>query len=416
MGARLREQTARWAEWIIVSLLLGSALYEIWASPDRGWPGSPVVSTLLAAAIILPVLFRRRFPLGVLLVVLVASGVQYTYGGDAFQPWFAFVLAFYAVAAHSERRRAVPGGIIGASAIVAVDAGKLLAGDAFGEVVPAWFFVAGVWFFGRWVRSRRVQTERLLERTVVLEREREEKARAAVAEERARIARELHDVVAHSVSVMVVQAQAAQRLTGNEQANLQQQTLNSIETTGRQALVEMRLLLGVLRHTETDLSLSPQPGLDDLEDLIGQVREAELPVELRVEGEAAPLPPGVDLSAYRIVQEALTNTLKHAGPAKARVTIRYRNDEVELEITDDGAGRGGAWVLGRASSGCASASPSTAASSRAAGTTAATSCGRGSRWTRAGREHPRRHSRRSGARADRLPRHPRLRARHRGGR
>ena len=116
--------------------------------------------------------------------------------------------------------------------------------------------------------------------------------------------------------------------------------MRSIETTGRQALVEMRRLLGVLRHTETDLSLAPQPGLDDLEELIRQVREAELPVELRVEGEAAPLPPGVDLSAYRIVQEALTNTLKHAGPANALVTIRYRNDEVELEITDDGAGTG----------------------------------------------------------------------------
>jgi signal transduction histidine kinase len=123
------------------------------------------------------------------------------------------VLAFYAVAAHSEWRRAVLGGIIGAVAVGAVDVTKLLAGDDFGEVVPAWFFVAGVWAFGRWVRSRRFQTEQLLERTEVLERECEEKARATVAEERARIARELHDVVAHSVSVMVVQAQAAQRLT-----------------------------------------------------------------------------------------------------------------------------------------------------------------------------------------------------------
>jgi signal transduction histidine kinase len=340
MTSRMRERVARWAEWIIVSLLFGSALYEIWFAQGGGWTGSPVASTALAAIIILPVLLRSRFPLAVLVVVLAASAVQYVYAGDAFQPWFAFVLAFYAVAAHSERREAVLGGVMGAAAVGAVDVAKLLQGDPFGEVVPAWFFVAGVWAFGRWVRSRRFQTERLLQRTVVLEREREEKARAAVAEERARIARELHDVVAHSVSVMVVQAQAAQRLTGEEQAELRLQTLSSIETTGRQALVEMRHLLGVLRHTDEELALAPQPGLDDLEDLIGQLREAELPVELRVEGEVTPLPPGVDLSAYRLVQEALTNTLKHAGPARAQVTIRYRNDEVELEIIDDGPGTG----------------------------------------------------------------------------
>ena len=125
-----------------------------------------------------------------------------------------------------------------------------------------------------------------------------------------------------------------------EQRDLQRQALGSIVTTGRQALVEMRRLLGVLRRKDADPSLAPQPGLDDVDELIGQSREAGLPVELRIEGEAGPLPPGVNLSAYRIVQEALTNTLKHAGPARARVTIRYRSDEVELEIIDDGAGTG----------------------------------------------------------------------------
>jgi signal transduction histidine kinase len=189
------------------------------------------------------------------------------------------------------------------------------------------------------LHKRRVQAVRLEDRAARLEIEREEKARAAVAEERARISRELHDVVAHSVSVMVVQAQAAQRLTDAERTDLRR-ALGSIETTGRQALVEMRRLLGVLRRTDADLSLAPQPGLDDLDELIGQVREAGLPVELRTEGEPEALPPGVDLSAYRIVQEALTNTLKHAGPAHARVTIRYRNDEVEVEVTDNGAGTG----------------------------------------------------------------------------
>ena len=190
------------------------------------------------------------------------------------------------------------------------------------------------------LHKRRVQAVRLEDRAAQLEIEREERARAAVSEERARISRELHDVVAHSVSVMVVQAQAAQRLSGAEHKDLRRQALCSIETTGRQALVEMRRLLGVLRRTDADLSLAPQPGLGRLDDLIGQMRDAGLPVEVHVEGDAESLPPGVDLSAYRIVQEALTNTLKHAGPARAQVTIRYRTDEVELEITDDGAGTG----------------------------------------------------------------------------
>lgn len=161
----------------------------------------------------------------------------------------------------------------------------------------------------------------------------------AVAEERSRIARELHDVIAHSVSVMVVQAQASQRLLDGEQGEARQ-ALGSIETTGRQALTEMRRLLGILRRTDAELALAPQPGLGSLDALIGQFRESGLPVDLRVEGEPRSLPPGVDLSAYRIVQEALTNALKHAGPARADVVVRYSDDGVELEIADDGPGTG----------------------------------------------------------------------------
>jgi signal transduction histidine kinase len=138
---------------------------------------------------------------------------------------------------------------------------------------------------------------------------------------------------------MVVQAQAAQRLLRGEQEEARQ-ALDSIETTGRQALTEMRRLLGILRRTDAELALAPQPGLGSLDALIEQTREAGLPVELQVAGEQRPLPPGVDLTAYRIVQEALTNVRKHAGPAHARVEIRYGDDEVELEITDDGAGNG----------------------------------------------------------------------------
>ncbi len=220
---------------------------------------------------------------------------------------------------------------------MAIDIPRLIAGTNPGDIIPAWLFYTTVWFMGRTLRQRRLQAARLQDLAAQLELEREERAQTAVAEERSRISRELHDVVAHSVSVMVVQAQAAQRLLQGEQQEARQ-ALTSIETTGRQALVEMRRLLGILRRTDEEPALAPQPSLKHLDALIEQVREAGLPVELRVEGAADPLPPGVDLSAYRIVQEALTNTLKHAGPSHARVAIHYRSDEIELEISDDGVG------------------------------------------------------------------------------
>jgi signal transduction histidine kinase len=189
------------------------------------------------------------------------------------------------------------------------------------------------------MRQRRAKEELLEERAAALEREREEKARTAVAEERARIGRELHDVVAHAVSVIVVQARGGRRAL-QEDVEQARQAFDSIETTGGQALTEMRRLLGRLRDKEEQLALEPRPGLAHLGALVEQVREAGLPVELVTEGPPVELPPGVDLSAYRIVQEGLTNALKHAGPARARVVVRYDDGELELEISDDGKGVG----------------------------------------------------------------------------
>ena len=173
-----------------------------------------------------------------------------------------------------------------------------------------------------------------------LELEQEANARAAVAEERTRIARELHDVVAHNVSVIVIQSQAAQQST--ERDSDAGRALRSIEATGQEALTEMRRLLGLLRREDEELALAPQPTLRHLDHLAESVRDAGLPVEVEIHGEPVALPPGVDLSAYRIVQEALTNALKHAGPARARVLVRYGAHELELEISDDGSGAGGA--------------------------------------------------------------------------
>ena len=160
-------------------------------------------------------------------------------------------------------------------------------------------------------------------------------AERAVAEERQRIARELHDVVAHSVSVMTVQAGAVRRLLRPEQER-ERQALEAVEATGREALTEMRRLVGLLRERGTMPEFAPQPSMRTVDVLVGTVREAGLSVELDVEGEPQELPPGIDLSAYRVIQEALTNALKYAGPAQAWVTIRWRDDALELEIANDG--------------------------------------------------------------------------------
>jgi signal transduction histidine kinase len=173
-------------------------------------------------------------------------------------------------------------------------------------------------------------------RVEVAERERDLVAREAVVEERARIARELHDVIAHHVSMIVLQAGAERRVLDGPSASTRE-VLETIEQTGRSALTEMRRLLGMLRGDANE-PLTPQPGLSDLPTLIGQLRDAGLPVELQVEGEPGELPVGIELSAYRIVQEALTNALKHAGDASATVHVRYGLDSLELEIIDDGAG------------------------------------------------------------------------------
>ena len=206
-----------------------------------------------------------------------------------------------------------------------------------GELVflPVLFAIA--WLAGFALRERAQQAEAADGRAAQAERAREAAARLAVAEERARIARELHDVVAHSVSVMVLQVGAVRHGLPEAEAE-NREALRGVEQTGRTALAEMRHLLGAMRSDDGDPELSPQPGLEQLEALLEKVRRAGLPVQLHVEGEPVPLPRAVDLSAYRIVQEGLTNVLKHAGASHADVTLRYEPDEVQIEVRDDGRG------------------------------------------------------------------------------
>ena len=213
----------------------------------------------------------------------------------------------------------------------------VLHGQDAGNAIPSFVWLLAAWAGGRSVRSWRVKSIALELANRELAEQRELQAQAAVTVERGRIARELHDVVAHNVSMMVVQAGAAARVLDGEQPDVRN-ALDVIAATGRETVDDMRALLGVLRSDDGPDALRPQPGMADLDQLIGKVREAGLPVTLRFEGAQRPLPPAIDLSAFRIVQEALTNALKHAGPAQAQVTVRFQDAAVELEIADTGCG------------------------------------------------------------------------------
>ena len=221
--------------------------------------------------------------------------------------------------------------VVGGSAIVVADKPDHATGEL--VFIPVLFAIG--WLAGFALRERGAQAEAAEKRAAQAERERDIASRLAVAEERARIARELHDVVAHAVSVMVLQVGAVRH--GLPEAD-DRDALESVEHAGRTALTEMRRLLGAMRSDGESAELAPQPGLDDLHPLLEELGRAGLPVQLHVEGERYPLPRALDLSAYRIVQEGLTNALKHAQAAEAEVTVRYRAEELELEVRDDGRG------------------------------------------------------------------------------
>jgi signal transduction histidine kinase len=280
----------------------------------------------------LPLALRRRWPVPVLsAIVLSVIGLGViSVEQEPQSTLLAFLVASFSAGAYSPRRVALLGLVLAL--------GGALANEP-GDFVVMGPLVLGTWLAGRLVRAHGLQAARLAELTRVLEREQADNARLAIERERVLIARELHDVVAHSVSLMVVQA-GAERMTLGDDRPATREALLAIESTGRQALVEMRRLVGVLRRGDERAELAPQPSLARVEDLVDHIRRAGLPVELTVDGDAAALPPGVDVSAFRIVQEALTNALKYAGRAPTTVTIRYGTRLLEIEIVDQGSGEG----------------------------------------------------------------------------
>jgi signal transduction histidine kinase len=273
------------------------------------------------------------------LVLSVASGLAFAAIG--LPPFFlgpAILVAIYSVAAYGSRWVAVAGLALAEVGLAASPRTPLKPGTE--ELVGYMGILAAAWLLGHFAHNYRAYAARLEERTAELERAREELARRAVTEERLRLARELHDVVAHAMSVITVQSGVGAHVADSRPEEVGK-ALAAIEATSRAALTELRRLLGVLRQDgEPQANLTPVPGLANLEGLLAELAKAGLAVRLRVEGRPSPLPAGLDLSAYRIVQEALTNVVKHAGPATAQVMICYRDHEVAVEVIDDGRGVG----------------------------------------------------------------------------
>jgi signal transduction histidine kinase len=333
LNARRRRWTASPRSDVVLALVLGVlSLQSAFGDHGLKQPGLAVV--LLIELSVLPLAVRRSRPLAVLATTLAAAII-----GDLLFSGFLLpgpVIALYTVAAHCERRVALAAaGITGVALVVPAVAGKGVSSAGFAVAMYAVFTVA--WVLGDNLRTRRAYLVEVEARAERLERDREERARRAVAAERSRIARELHDVISHNVSVMVVQAAAGKDVFAS-QPERARDALGSIESIGREALVELRRLLGVVSPDDDaeDPGYAPQPGLARLPELVEQVGAGGLRVNLTVTGQPRDLPVGVDLSAFRIVQEALTNTLKHASASRADVSVRYMDASLEVEVLDDG--------------------------------------------------------------------------------
>jgi signal transduction histidine kinase len=354
--SRLRHVTREYWFELLIAVLAIAGMLELVVGRDS--PGAPATtlwfSVPAVAVLVLPLFARRRFPFAAPAAYwLVAAALTFVDG--LLIPFIGslgvvgLATAFLLGNLRDDKQAGIGLAIVLGCIVVVVSniPGPESASDL--VFIPLRFVVS--WVAGYALRERTEQAEAaemratLAERekeaaemrAILAEREKEASARIAVAEERARIARELHDIVAHAVSVMVLQVGAVRHKLP-ETLEEDREALNRVEQAGRTALAEMRRLLSAMRRNGDGVELAPQPGLDGLDTLIDDVGRAGLPVRLHVDGDSFPLPRAIDLSAYRIVQEALTNALKHARASNVDVTVRYRPDELELEVVDDGAG------------------------------------------------------------------------------
>jgi signal transduction histidine kinase len=338
---RLDVLTRRYVLDVVVVLLAIVAMVEIVVRRDA--PNSPQTTLWFAlpaiAILVLAIFARRRFPFAAPTAYwLLAAGIS-------FVDWrlipFAvslFVVGMAVAFLIGNLRNAVQAGIglavvLGGAAIIVYN----IPGHSAAELVfiPLEFAIS--WLAGFLLRETAEQAEAAEVRASLAEHEREAEALRAVVDERTRIARELHDIVGHSVSVMTVQTSGVRRLLSPEQEQ-EREALLAVERTGREALAEMRRVVGALRDADESPALAPRPSLSRVDKLVAQARETGLPVDLEIEGEPVSLPAGVDLTAYRLVQEGLTNAIKHSAARHAEVRVRYNPGHVEIEVRDDGRG------------------------------------------------------------------------------
>jgi len=334
----------------ILTLVLASlaffSLRAYWALAPL--PVHPLLAATLVSLEIIPLVLRRVFPSAILLIITIAGvTLQILNIPEMSVIAITLIIAIFSTAVYGGRRRNLICGICIAAILGSISYNLVFSGNV---VLPINRFLYGatnfllnsmlflpIWWFGNTLRKSREQTLQLKERTEQLVREREENARRAVVDERIRIARDLHDVLAHHVSVMGIQAGAARQVL-KQYPEKALNSLSLIETSSRQAVAELYRLLGLLRDEKQVEKFTPQPSLQQLEKLVADMQNAGLQVEVKIEGEKREIPEMVDLSAFRIIEEALTNTLKHAGATKATVNINYHNSMLILDITDNGHG------------------------------------------------------------------------------
>jgi signal transduction histidine kinase len=304
--------------------------------------GPKLLLTVLALGLTAPLAIRRRWPLVAVTIVmadfalhpLFANGPFAHANLNLFEVFVALVLIVYSTAANTTGRRTwIGAGIIVGAQLFGSLSSILTAG--FGPQFGSYFFYVVAWVLGKSIQKRNELSRRLADRAATLEQTRDAEVEQAVRDERSRMARELHDVVSHSVSLMTLQAGAARQALDVHPQRARQQLLG-IESTGREAMVEMRRLLGLLREAPDEPALEPQPSIRHLDLLAERMKEAGLPVQLSMDDIPASMPRGVDLTAYRIVQEGLTNALKHSKPSCVQVAIRVRDNAVEIQVDDDG--------------------------------------------------------------------------------
>lgn len=341
-----------WFDWVPVAGLLLLSQFDPNVT-GAGQDVSGLADRAFAVATVVPLGWRRRWPLAVVVgITSVITGWGLAIGPViSFTSFLALIVAIYAVAAHGRTAHAVIAVILTALTVVVVAVTDQQPSAPLEWVFPLFYF-GGAWLLGRGTRRRVRHQRTLLDLNTRLEHERVNEARLAVADERARIARELHDIIAHGVGVMVVHAEAAEEVLTADPDGARE-SLHQIQSSGRQALAELRQLLGLLRHNPPPASLTPQPSIADLDDLAEEVSLTGLTADIHIEGEPYSLPAGLDLTAYRIVQEALTNARKHGRANAARVCIQYRAHELSVHIDDNGLceavpqrGNGGHGLIG----------------------------------------------------------------------